>query len=121
MNIQCWDVTSLVTMVTVKPTHVLHFSPPAEVVELSKDVHLREVKWSLIRVVLQDLLGPLEAKLILVIETNAVCYSLQYNRLLQVPYFVVATVCDVSSASRDHLVGHFDKESRHPLRRVVVA
>ena len=96
-------------------------SPSAEIVELSEDVHLREVERSLIRMVGEGLLCLLEAALVLLVESLAVLQLLEYNASLLVPDLIVPTLRDVRSASCYHLIGHLDKESCHPLRGVVVS
>ena len=89
--------------------------PSAKVVELSKDVHLREVKGPLIWVVSQLLFGALEALLVLLVQPHTVGQLLQHHSTVLVPHLVVPTVCDVCPARGDHLVGHLHKQGCHPL------
>ena len=96
-------------------------SPSAKVVELPKDVHLRKIKLSLIRMVGEVLFRLLEAALVLLVQTLTVLKLPEDNIAFLVPDLVVATLCNVSSASCDHLIGHLNKECRHPIRGVVVA
>ena len=69
----------------------------------------------------EDLLCFLEAALVLFVESLTVLEFSQDDTPLLIPDLVVAALCDVGSTCRDHLIGHFHKECRHPLRGVVVA
>ena len=69
----------------------------------------------------EGLLCLLEAALILLVESLAVLQLTKDNLSFLIPYLVVAALCDVGSAGGDHLIGHFDKECRHPIGGVVIS
>ncbi len=52
-------------------------SPFSKVVEFSKDVHLREIKLPFVGVIPECLLGPLEDRLVLIVEFEAFRYPQQ--------------------------------------------
>ena len=101
--------------------HKLKMLPASEVVELPEHVHLREIELPLVWVISECLLGPLEGRLVLVVEFEAFRDPLKNHTHFLLPHFVVTTVREVGPTRCNHLVRHLHKKCRHPVRCVVVA
>ena len=73
-------------------------------VKLSKNVHLRELEWSLVRHLFQLFLGFVEAALVLLVQLDAVVEFADDIGLVLSPHSLCLLTADVGLAGSDHLV-----------------
>lgn len=77
---------------------------PAEGVELAEDVHLRKLKLPLVRLGLQHCLRPLEARLVFLVQVDAVAQLLKHLVGRLCPNRFRSIAGDVRLTGSDHLV-----------------
>ena len=82
----------------------------AESIKLAKDVHLREIKWSCSRHLLNLLLGLVETLLVLLVETGGRQQFDDEILVGLVPDAIVTVVGYVVFTRGHHLVGHLHNQ-----------